>query len=172
MKKCPYCAEEIQDEAIKCKHCGESVGATDFETRTVNVCPKCEKIFPTSYITCDRHILTNLVSKQIQVPLEEINVCPKCNKTYNNTWKVCVSCEGNILLVKRKAPKEASGAGVKGGISLTCPRCNFQGSVDAFKDAYSDSTCCCLACIMILPAVLYYFFRNGKKRCPQCSAIF
>ena len=35
MKKCSFCAEEIQEEAIKCKHCGENIASG--ETAVINV---------------------------------------------------------------------------------------------------------------------------------------
>lgn len=35
LRKCPYCAEEIKIEAIKCKHCGSTVEAIEESERTV-----------------------------------------------------------------------------------------------------------------------------------------
>ena len=35
MKKCPFCAEEILEEAVKCKHCGSML--TGEEKQSVNL---------------------------------------------------------------------------------------------------------------------------------------
>lgn len=134
MKKCPICAEEIQDEAIKCRHCGE--------------------------------MLSHSARKSTRI----VNVCPRCSKEYDNTWKVCMDC--SVPLTQKEVEVKGDMPQQLEDTKLKCPRCGFVSAPGEFQDAYSDNACCCLAFIMILPAILYYFFRQGKKICPKCKNVF
>ena len=50
MKQCPYCAEDIKDAAIFCKHCRRDIGGS--QAATTRSCPFCHNIISIDAKTC------------------------------------------------------------------------------------------------------------------------